>query len=105
MAKINSAFHGSNKFGGNRNNLFNLNSFNELKKDQTNIKIFKNSSFDSSFNSVQSLNSNFSQLLPTTVSNGGSLLNKNSTSPIPIPSPIPEEGLICKSLMEAKATL
>jgi hypothetical protein len=36
------------------NNLFNLK--NELKKDQTNIKILKNSSFDSSFNSVQSLN-------------------------------------------------
>jgi len=45
-----------------RNNLFNLKSFNELKKDQTNIKIFKNSSFDSSFNSVQSLNTNLSNL-------------------------------------------
>jgi len=45
------------------NNLFNLKSFNSLKKDQTNIKIFKNSSFDSSFNSVQSLNINLSQLL------------------------------------------
>jgi hypothetical protein len=44
------------------NNLFNLKSFNSLKKDQTNIKIFKNSSFDSSFNSVQSLNTNISQL-------------------------------------------
>ena len=42
------------------NNLFNLKSFNELKKDQTNIKIFKNSSFDSNFNSVQSLNTNLS---------------------------------------------
>ena len=45
------------------NNLFNLKSFNSLKKDQTNLKIFKNSSFDSSFNSVQSLNINLSQLL------------------------------------------
>jgi hypothetical protein len=35
-----------------RNNLFNLKSFNELKKDQTNIKIFKNSSFDSNFNAL-----------------------------------------------------
>jgi hypothetical protein len=34
------------------NNLFNLNSFNELKKDQTNINIFKNSSFDSNFNAL-----------------------------------------------------
>jgi plasmid maintenance system killer protein len=50
------------KSGGN--NLFNLKSFNELKKDQTNLKIFKNSSFDSSFNSVQSLNINLSQIIP-----------------------------------------
>ena len=34
-----------------RIDLFNLKSFNSLKKDQTNIKIFKNSSFDSNFNS------------------------------------------------------
>jgi hypothetical protein len=39
-------------------NLFNLKSLNELKKDQTNIKILKNSSFDSNFNSLQSLNNN-----------------------------------------------
>jgi hypothetical protein len=66
MDKINSAFHGSNGFllkQGNRNNLLNLKSFNELKKDQTNIKIFKNSSFDSNFNSVQSLNTNLSQFM------------------------------------------
>jgi hypothetical protein len=44
--------------------LFNLKSFNSLKKDQTNLKIFKNSSFDSSFNSVQSLNINLSHILP-----------------------------------------
>jgi hypothetical protein len=44
------------------NSLFNLKSFNELKKDQTKIKIFKNSSFDSSFNSVQSLNTNYYHL-------------------------------------------
>jgi len=50
------------KSGGN--NLFNLKSFNSLKKDQTNLKIFKNSSFDSSFNSVQSLNINLSHILP-----------------------------------------
>ena len=43
-------------------NIFNLKSFNELKKDQTNINIFKNSYFDSSFNSVQSLNINLSNL-------------------------------------------
>jgi hypothetical protein len=43
-------------------NLFNLKSFNELKKDLTNIKILKNSSFDSSFNSVQSLNNNLYHL-------------------------------------------
>jgi hypothetical protein len=42
--------------------LFNLKSLNELKKDLTNIKIFKNSFFDSNFNSVQSLNTNLSQL-------------------------------------------
>ena len=42
------------------NNLFNLKSFNELKKDQTKIRIFKNSSFDSNFNSLQSLNFNLS---------------------------------------------
>jgi len=45
------------------NSLFNFKSFNEIKKDQTKIKIFKNSSFDSSFNSVQSLNTNLSHLL------------------------------------------
>jgi hypothetical protein len=78
MAKFNSAIHGSNRFllkQGNRNNLFNLKSFNELKKDQTNIQIFKNSSFDSSFNSVQSLNTNLSQLLllPSPDSFGDSL--------------------------------
>jgi len=50
------------KSGGN--NLFNLKSFNSLKKDQTNLKLFKNSSFDSSFNSVQSLNINLSHILP-----------------------------------------
>jgi hypothetical protein len=44
------------------NNLFKLKSINSLKKDQTNIKIFKNSSFDSNFNSVQSLNTNLSYL-------------------------------------------
>ena len=48
------------KQGSMGNLLFNLKSFNSLKKDQTNIKIFKNSSFDSSFNSVQSLNTNLS---------------------------------------------
>jgi hypothetical protein len=81
MAKINSAFHGSNRIGGNRNNLLNLKYFNELKKDQTNIKIFKNSSFDSSFNSVQSLNTNLSQLmlLPSPDSFGGS---QSLTSPL-----------------------
>jgi hypothetical protein len=42
--------------------LFNLKSLNELKKDLTNINIFKNSFFDSNFNSVQSLNTNLSQL-------------------------------------------
>jgi hypothetical protein len=52
---------------GSVNNLFNLKTFNELKKDQTNIKIFKNSSFDSSFNSVQSLNTNLSHLIPSPV--------------------------------------
>jgi hypothetical protein len=48
------------------NSLFKFKSLNELKKDQTKIKIFKNSSFDSSFNSVQGLNTNLShlQLLP-----------------------------------------
>jgi len=44
------------------NSLFNFKSLNELKKDQTKIKIFKNSSFDSSFNSVQGLNTNLSHL-------------------------------------------
>jgi hypothetical protein len=44
------------------NSLFNLKSLNELKKDQTKIKIFKNSSFDSSFNSVQGLNTNLAHL-------------------------------------------
>jgi Mitochondrial ribosomal protein (VAR1) len=77
MAKINSAFHGCNGFGdkSKRNNLFNLNSFNELKKDQTKIKIFKNSSFDSSFNSIQSLNTYLSQLvhLPSPSLNGANL--------------------------------
>ena len=66
MTKLNYAFHSSNRLllkKGNINNLFNLKYFNELKKDQTNIKIFKNSSFDSSFNSVQSLNTNLSQLM------------------------------------------
>ena len=53
-----------------RKNLFNLKSFNELKKDQTNIKIFKNSSFDSSFNSVQSLNTNLSNLQLISTSEG-----------------------------------
>ena len=57
MAKLNPA---STK--GFINNLFNLKSFNSLKKDQTNIKIFKDSSFDSSFNSVQSLNTNLSNI-------------------------------------------
>lgn len=50
MAKLNSL----------GNNLFNLNSFNDLKKDQTNIKIFKNSSFDSNFNSCSSKSEGFS---------------------------------------------
>ncbi len=52
-----------NPLAKQRNNLFNFKSFNKLKKDQTKIKIFKNSSFDSSFNSVQSLNTNLSHLL------------------------------------------
>jgi hypothetical protein len=52
-----------NPLAKQRNSLFNFKSFNELKKDQTKIKIFKNSSFDSSFNSVQSLNTNLSHLL------------------------------------------
>jgi hypothetical protein len=56
-----------------RNNLFNLKSFNELKKDQTNIKIFKNSSFDSSFNSVQSLNTNLSNLQLISTSEGSKI--------------------------------
>ena len=80
MAKFNSAFHGSNGFAQAHKikNLFNLKSFNELKKDQTNIKIFKNSSFDSSFNSIQSLNIYLSQLLhlPSPTLNGGNLKNK-----------------------------
>ena len=46
--------------GNQGNNLFNLKSFNELKKDQTNIKILKNSSFDSNFNSLQSMDTNLS---------------------------------------------
>jgi hypothetical protein len=56
---------GMNPLAKQGNKLFNLKSFNELKKDQTNLKIFKNSSFDSSFNSVQSLNTNLSLLLPS----------------------------------------
>jgi len=51
-----------NHLAKQRNNLFNFKSFNELKKDQTKIKIFKNSTFDSSFNSVQSLNTNLFHL-------------------------------------------
>jgi len=56
----------------------NLKSFNDLKKDQTNIKIFKYSSFDSNFNSVQSLNTNLSQLLhqPSLTSKGDLLSAK-----------------------------
>jgi hypothetical protein len=77
MTKNNSAFHGSNGFAQAHKikNLFNLKSFNQLKKDQTNIKIFKNSSFDSSFNSIQSLNIYLSQLLhlPSPTLNGGNL--------------------------------
>lgn len=42
------------------NNLFNLKSSNDLKKDQTKIKIIKNSFFDSNLNSVQSLYPNLS---------------------------------------------
>jgi hypothetical protein len=45
---------------GQGTNLFNLKSFNQLKKDQTNIKILKNEFFVSNFNSVQSLNANLS---------------------------------------------
>src|ERR1700682_2100889 len=55
---------GSFSNGAEQEALFNLKSFNSLKKDQTNLKIFKNSSFDSSFNSVQSLNINLSHILP-----------------------------------------
>ena len=51
-----------NPLAKQKNSLFNFKSFNELKKDQTKLKIFKNSSFDSSFNSVQSLNTNLSHL-------------------------------------------
>jgi hypothetical protein len=80
MTKNNSAFHGSNGFAQAHKikNLFNLKSFNQLKKDQTNIKIFKNSSFDSSFNSIQSLNIYLSHLLhlPSPTLNGGNLKNK-----------------------------
>jgi len=65
----------------------NLKSFNNLKKDQTNIKIFKYSSFDSNFNSVQSLNTNLSQLLhqPSLISKGDllSVKAKKSVSPNP----------------------
>jgi hypothetical protein len=53
----------SKQGGSPGNSLFKFKSLNELKKDQTKIKIFKNSSFDSSFNTVQSLNSNLSHLL------------------------------------------
>jgi hypothetical protein len=42
------------------NNIFNLKSFNDLKKNQTKIKIIKNSFFDSNFNSVQNLYTNLS---------------------------------------------
>jgi len=67
MAKSNpSSFFFQRSFGSTGavgNNLFNLKSFNELKKDQTNIKIFKNSSFDSNFNSLQNLNANLSNIL------------------------------------------
>ena len=65
MAKMNPA-----STTGLINNLFNLKYFNSLKKDQTNIKIFKDSSFESSFNSVQSLNTNLSniQLFPSIAS-------------------------------------
>jgi hypothetical protein len=67
------------------NILFNLKSFNELKKDQTNIKIFKNSSFDSSFNSVQSLNTNLSQLikLPSTLQLPSAKVVRNRSTLLP----------------------
>jgi hypothetical protein len=63
---------GAIAFVGCGSNLFNLNSFNELKKNQTKIKILKNSSFDSNFNSVQSLNTNLALLrhLPSSNLNG-----------------------------------
>jgi hypothetical protein len=74
-----------NPLAKQRYNLFNLKFLNELKKDQTNIKIFKNSSFDSSFNSVQSLNTNLSQLqLPPS-----SLLEKDLYAPTEAPNRLP----------------
>jgi hypothetical protein len=62
--------------------LFNLKSFNSLKKDQTNLKIFKNSSFDSSFNSVQSLNINLSHILPPLEPASHSLLQSSDKNGI-----------------------
>jgi hypothetical protein len=79
LPSLDSLALGKGTQGRGRNNLFNLKSFNELKKDQTNIKIFKNSSFDSSFNSVKSLNTNLSNLL---------LL----PSPVPCATPHPLES-------------
>lgn len=93
----------------NRKSLFNLNSFNSLKKDQTNIKIFKDSSFDSNFNSIQSLNTNLSniQLLPSNNSTQGPVVLKrgglslSSSSPSSYPGASPS---ICSNYPNSEAT-
>ena len=73
------------------NSLFNFKTFNEIKKDQTKIKIFKNSSFDSSFNSVQSLNTNLSHLLHLDSSHRG---GASQQSYIPSLAPLQDLGKV-----------
>ena len=56
-------------------NVLKLNTLNEIKKDYTNIKIFKNSYFDSNFNYLQSLNGDLYQQMLNNNKNYNNLKN------------------------------
>jgi hypothetical protein len=87
-----------NPLAKQRNSLFKFKSLNELKKDQTKIKIFKNSSFDSSFNSVQSLNTNLFHLLHLEYKSKG----QQSWPTLPLASTSPLESVVLGQKGESK---